>query len=246
MAKEKSASKISNIFQKYQNPLKFLNNCQIENMLSQALRGNDIRLQIAYSLMEKSEPIFNVCLQKRISGVNERNWDITPIEDSDIAKEQADTVKRMFVKCDTRNEDGLTSAIRHLCNASFRGRAATKAFINEDGDLFFKNLENWNFIFINDKPYWNPNAEMTYELTDRLETEKFLAENGIVQIPKDEICYVIEQNPVDWAGIGIYLRCCVANDQWSRCVEKYGIPPIIITAPDGTPETDFDKFNYRA
>lgn len=41
-------------------------------------------------------PIFTICLNKRIAGVLGRSWDIIPLDESDQAKAQAETVKRMF------------------------------------------------------------------------------------------------------------------------------------------------------
>lgn len=65
-------------------------------------------------------------------------------------------------------------------------------------------------------------------------------------IPADEICYVVDDKPLDWIGITIYLRQLVGETAWARFVEKQGIPQVIITVPEGTPETDLEKWNYRA
>jgi hypothetical protein len=67
-------------------------------------------------------------------------WDIVPLNESNEAKKQAEVVKKIFLECDTRNEDGLTDAIRHLVMATFRGRAAIKPFFTEDNKLILKQL----------------------------------------------------------------------------------------------------------
>ena len=61
--------------------------------------------------MEKSAPIFSICINKRIAGVLNRKWDIVPIDESEEAKNQADIVKKMFVKSDLKNEDGLMEVL---------------------------------------------------------------------------------------------------------------------------------------
>ena len=243
MAKDKSSTKISNIWTKMSNPLQYLNSSQIENMLSQSRYGDDIRLQVAYQEIEKNTPIFSACINKRIAGVQGRSWDIVPDNDSEEAKLQAQNVKKMFKLSDTQVEDNLTDAIRHLTLGTFRGRSAVKPFISDDGRLFFKKLDNWNFLRVNNKNFWNPKIEHTL----KYDSENLTIEgDGIVEIPKDEICYVLDDKPLDWIGITIYLRQLVGEETWARFIEKQGIPQVIITTPDGTPETDLQKWNYRA
>ena len=62
----------------------------------------------------------------------------------------------------------------------------------------------------------------------------------------DEVCWVKSTNPVDIPGIQIYLRQLVGEEQWARFVEKQGIPQILITAPEGTPDSALDVWNQRA
>lgn len=238
MARKLSPDKILNIFSKYSNPLRYLNNDRIESMLQTARYGNDVVLQLAYSEMEKETPIFSACINKRIAGVQSRKWDIVPIDDSNDAKLQAEQIKKVFEEADNSVEDNLTDAIRHLTLASFRGRAAIKPFI-VGGKLVLKRLHNWNFVRHNNVNYWNPKNEIGFydANMDKLDLQT---------IPADEICYVVDDKPLDWIGITIYLRQLVGETAWARFVEKQGIPQVIITVPEGTPETDLEKWNYRA
>ena len=144
---------------------------------------------------------------------------------------------------DNQVEDNLTDAIRHLTLGTFRGRSAVKPFITDDGKLLFKKLDNWNFLRVNNRNYWNPKIEHTLKYDNESLT---LEGDGIVEIPKDEICYVIDDKPLDWIGITIYLRQLVGEETWARFIEKQGIPQVIITTPEGTPDTDLQKWNYRA
>ena len=235
--------KVSDIWTRWTNPLRSLSQAEIDRLLENARLGNDIRLQLAYYEIERSTPIFSACISKRLSGMQNRQWAITKLEESDEAEAQRKTVQAMFDKADTRNEDGLSEALRHLDMATFRGRAAVKPFFTEKGDLFFKKLENWNFIRYNGKNYWNPEATPTALANiDKASFEGL----GLVEIPEDEIAYLVDDKCLDWCGISIYLRQLVGEENWARAVEKFGIPQVLITTPEGTPDTSLDQWNWRA
>ena len=159
MAKTSTNFKLVNAFATAFNPLRGLTQSGINALIENVRRGNDVRLQVAFAAMEQVTPIFGICLNKRLNGITNRQWDIIPVNDSAESKAQADSVKRMFLKSDTRNLDGLTEALRHLGIASFRGRSCVKPFIDDNGDLYFKKVQNWNTLEWNDKLYWNPTAD---------------------------------------------------------------------------------------
>lgn len=169
-----------------------------------------------------------------------REWDIVPIEDTTIAKSQAKTIKDILLKSDKMNEDGLTDAIRHLVMAVFRGRSAIKPFFNQNGDLLFKKLNNWNVLYWNGKFYWNPSSEQVGWL------DQGVAVPGVIEIPNGEICQLTDDMPIDLPGLMLYLRQLVGEEQWARFVEKSGIAQVVITAPEGTPATELDVWNFRA
>jgi hypothetical protein len=163
-----------------------------------------------------------------------------PLDESQEAKKQAEIIKKLFLDCDTRNEDGLTDAIRHLCMSTFRGRAAIKPFFTDDDKLILKPLNNWNFLAFNNNLYWNPSCETIGWLNSNELPQ------GIVELPKDEVCYLINERPIDNCGLVIYLRQLVGEEQWSRWVEKTGIPQVVLTAPEGTPDEALELWNRRA
>ena len=228
-------SKALNAWEISMNPLRNLTSDQIEWMLDLARHGNDVRLQTAFYQMERTMPIFSVCIQKRTSGVLSRKWKITPIDDTKDALSQANEVQRIFDECDMLNENGLTEAIKHLCLSTFRGRSCVKPFI-EDGKLIFKPIQNWNILDHNGVMYWNPDISFeSYPLDANLEV-----------IPNSEVICIRENFPIDIPGMQIYLRQLVGEQQWARFVEKQGIPQILITAPEGTPDNALDVWNQRA
>lgn len=231
--------KVENAWATTMNPLRGLTQSGIKNLVEQLKYGNDIRLQVAFKEIEQNTPIFGICINKRLAGITSRNWDIVPMDESEDAKNQAEVVKQMFKKSDTRNLDGLTEALRHLGMASFRGRAVVKPFINDNNELYFRTIENWNTLEWNNHIYWNPTANQMINFTSEIK-------NTLQELSEDEIIWVKEERPIDIPGLQIYLRQLVGEEGWARATEKYGVAQVIITAPDGTPDTDLDKWNSRA
>lgn len=127
---------------------------------------------------------------------------------------------------DTRNDDGLTDCMNHLALGAFRGRSVVKPFVDEYG-LRFKKLENWNVLEWSNRLFWNPDAEQGILPKD----------SELVELPRHEVMCLNYENPVDVPGIQIYLRQLVGEQQWARFVEKQGIPQVLLTAPEGTPDT---------
>lgn len=230
-----NASKVSHAWDKMLNPLRNLNSTQIEHMLELAKYGNDVKLQLAFWQIERTMPVFSVCLQKRIAGITSRKWDIQPVDQTEEAVAQANRVKRIFEVSDTRNNDGLTDALMHMAKASFRGRSCVKPFVDEHG-LRFKKLDNWNVLEWANKLYWNPDAEQG----------KLPKDGHFEEVSYEEIICLDYENPIDIPGIQIYLRQLVGEQQWARFVEKQGIPQVLLTTPEGTPDTALDQWTQRS
>lgn len=221
------------------NPLRGLTKPQIDQMFDQIKYGNDARLQLAFYEMERVMPVYGVVISKRLSGITNRKWDIEKLTDTPEAETQKQAVKKMFLKSDTRNTDGLTDCIRHLGLASFRGRSGVKPFIDKDGNLYFKKIQNWNMLEYGGNVYFNEDPTVFKCLNT-------VNNSPLPLIPKDEICCVFDERPIDIPGILIYLRQLVGEENWARSVEKYGIAQVVITAPDGTPESNYNKWLNRA
>lgn len=231
--------KVANVFSKLFNPLRSLTKPQIERMVTNWHHGDDVRMQMVFSEIETQSSIYQVCINKRTAGVVNREWDILPEDESAEATAQAEAVKKVFRRADRRNEDGLTEAMKHLVMSAFRGRSAVKPFFDQDGNLFFKKLNNWNVLRYNGRFYWNPSSE---------EVGWFDAETPprVTPLPEYEICYLTNDMPIDVPGLMLYLRQLVGEEQWSRFVEKQGIPQVVLNTPEGTPDTALALWNQRA
>lgn len=231
-------SKVTNAWQLYANPLARLTQWEIKRLINSLRFGNDIRLQIAFYDIERLCPLFGICIDKRQAGLLKRKWKILPLDTSDAAKAQAEAVEKVFRKSDTRNRDGLTSAIQQLALGAFRGRSCVKPFIN-DSELVFLPVQNWNTLFYNGKLYWNPNASEEYCFNNGVPSE-------LQELTEDEVCWLNYERPIDLPGLDVYLKLMIGEDNYARAVEKYGIPPIVVTPPEGTSDTLLNEWTSRA
>lgn len=238
MAVNTSINKVCNVFSKMFNPLRTLTKPQIERMINDSHHGDDTRMQMVFSQIEVQSPIYQVCISKRTAGVLDRAWDITPRDETPEAEKQTKAVKDVFLRCDSRNEDGLTDALKHLCMSAFRGRSAIKPFF-VNGELLLKKLYNWNVLEYQNNLYWNPSSEPVGWFDADTPPQ-------VIPLPKSEVCWLQDSLPIDIPGLMVYLRQLVGEEQWARFVEKQGIPQIIIEAPEGTPDQNLDQWNYRA
>ena len=235
--------KIKNASEYFYNPLAQLTQADIDNLFLQARIGNDAQLQYVYSLIEKHIHIYNVCIKNRLSGIQERKWEVVALDTNDSKSvEQAKVINDIFLDSDTRNEDGLTDAINHLAMYAFRGRSCVKSFF-KDNKLYFKSLDNWNILYKNGDLYFNPQLK-GYFSTDYNNDVKYV---DLVKVENPyEVTYITEDLPIDVCGLNIYLRDAVGEYNWARAIEKYGIAQILIKAAEGTPESSFAQLANRA
>lgn len=238
-------AKNNQIFNKLQklalsiNPLKNLSSSDIESLQQQSRNGNDIRLQMAYAEMEKITPIFSICIERRISEILNRGWKIVPLIDGDESLETTNQKTRLeyILKKSDLTKNGITDAIRHLGLYAFRGRSIVKPFLNED-DIEFIPVDNTHCVKdLKDNYYWIDDANLFLTPDDFSNYKK---------IPETEIIAISTDKPIDYAGLLIYLRQSIGELQWSRVIEKIGVPPVILTAPEGTTDGQFAQFTQRA
>lgn len=234
--KEDNIVKVADVWQRNVNPLRNLTSQDIEHMLEQASRGNDVRLQMCFELLEKSAPIFGICIKKRLAGISSRKWDVVPIDTkSSAAFAQAQKAKEMLETADGKVIDNFSEAIEWLSMSAFRGRSAMKPFVHEDGTLSFKKIMPWHLLMKENKLYWNPDGSST-----------IVDPSSLQEVPFNEVCLTLDGHPVDWPGITVYLRQLVGETKWAQFIERQGIPQVVLEAPDGTPDTALEEWTRRA
>ena len=84
--------KVTNAWTHWTNPLRSLTTVEIEHLLDNARLGDDVKLQLAYYEIERNTPVFSVCISKRLAGMQNRQWAITTLDNSDAAKAQQEVV----------------------------------------------------------------------------------------------------------------------------------------------------------
>lgn len=242
MAIKKNAAHAASAWQTSVNPLRGITSRQIDQLLDQARRGNETRLQEAYVEMEKTMPIMVVSIQRRTGGLLAKDWKIAVRSaqrmkgfDENLAKEQAAYLEMVYGDSEER---GLHAAIQHMAMAMFRGYSALKPDYGADGDtLSFELLDNWNLCRdAKGNFYWNPDADTT----------KIAGDEGILAIPEGEIVGLNFPYPIDMPGMQIYLRQLIGEEQWARATEKYGVAQVILTAPQGIGDDKIGEYAQRA
>ena len=217
--------KVADVWAQCINPLYGLTQRDIECMLETARLGNDTTLQIAYELIEQTMPIFGICIDKRVSQLTDLSWH--------VEGPAAEKIEKALRECDAKQAfDSVQNAIEHLALYSFRGRSCVKPFWGRDG-LRLKTLNNWNVLLKNNRLYWNPEALMAPGAQ-------------LQEIPEEEILFCTAKRAIDLPGILIYLRQNVGETRWAQFVERQGIPQVLLTAPEGTPDTALGAWTMRA
>ncbi|MEG2614402.1 MAG: DUF935 family protein [Alistipes sp.] len=216
------------------NPLRNLSIAKAQMIFDAARNGNDVRLQWIYANMEQADPTLMICSERRSGALVDLDWTIRPkksrVKNSNndtLADEQCACLESAFANAEDNN---LFPAIEHLATAFFRGHAHISPRWNADGTslLGFECFDAWNFcrdILLN-KWYWNPSASESIDFS-RLQ-----------QIPENELCTLVRSRHVDYPAMSIYLRNALGEHAWGQFLERYGVPPVIITMP---PELDPDK-----
>lgn len=153
-------------------------------------------------------------------------------------------MRDIFNRSDELSENNLTDAFRKLQSGAFRGRAYVKPFFDPSTKVLrWKPVENWNILRAYGRNWWNPDANEPLAYGSQDDWTRGM---GLVEIPDSEVCYTTYPNPVDLPGVTVYLRQMVGETKWAQIVERRGNPQVVLTAPDGTPDSALGLWNQRA
>lgn len=212
------------------NPLTRLSLRVAQNIYDSARTGAFTRLQYIYSEVERTDPILLLCVERRLSALSSLGWRISLNDDSAEANRQKEVLENLL-----NTADNLSDAIEHLGLAFFRGFSFAAPFM-KDGRLSFALPPTWEFNRSLDGTWWhNPLA---------IEG----GPGGEGQNPFDpcNVLFIERKRPVDYPALALFIRRDVAEDQWGRFIDRYGIPPVILEMPPVTNELDADKFAEAA
>ena len=205
------------------NPLRGLSIRQAENIYDAARGGTYALLHLLYSEIEKTDPVLLTCVERRAAALAGLGWkaDTVAGADAGLAKEQSAAIGELIAGIGNFEE-----ALEHLDGGFFRGFAHAEPVHGPDGSVRSLLLpESWNFCRAPGTGawWWNPDA---------LTAEPGMG--GMAEIPSGRLVTVCRPRAIDYPALSIYLRCALAERDWGRFVERYGLPPAILTAPANT------------
>jgi hypothetical protein len=212
------------------NPLTRLSLRAAQSIYDTARGGGYTRLQYVYAEIEKTDPTLFTCVDRRLSALSALGWRVV----ANVEGAQAEAQKK-------RLEDmldgavGLSAAIEHMGLAFFRGFSFCEPYMR-DGRLAFNCPPSWEFNRSPDGTWWhNPLAD---------EGEPGGA--GQTAFDPEAVIHIERVRAVDYPALALYLRHEVAEDQWGRFLERYGIPPVILEMPPLTQPGDAERFAQTA
>lgn len=224
------------------NPLRHLTLQQAQMIFDAARRGCDARLQWIYQNIEEVDPTLMICAERRASALVDLDWTTRtkPARrfkdyDEKLAEEQAAFLSYAYGQAEDSN---LFPAIEHLSTAFFRGHAHVAPVYSEDGMSLkgFQLLNAWNLTRnIKDNTWhWNPNADETVETAN------------LDLLPREEVVHFVRSRHIDYPAMAIHLRTTLGEKVWGQFLERYGIPPVIVTMPQDIDPNQVEKFAAAA
>ncbi|MBO7223798.1 MAG: DUF935 family protein, partial [Kiritimatiellae bacterium] len=216
------------------NPLRNLTITEARNIYDAARRGNYARLQYLYDQVERADPVLLTCVERRASALASLGWQIVKGRGhNDAAAEAQINAVERFID----GIDNLSETIEHLSLAFFRGFSHCLPVWTAQGYVaHIDKLNSWNFCRNVETGtwHWNEGADSVLEPWD------------LPAIPKCELITVERPRAIDYPALSIFLRHNLAESDWGRFLERYGIPPCTITMPDNISPAEVQAFQEAA
>ena len=212
------------------NPLTRLSLRAAQGIYDTARGGGYTRLQYIYAEIEKTDPTLFTCVDRRLSALSALGWRVVANVEGAAAEAQKKRLEEML-----DGAVGLSAAIEHMGLAFFRGYSFCEPYMR-DGRLAFNCPPSWEFNRSPDGTWWhNP-----------LVLEGDAGGEGQTAFDPEAVIHIERVRAVDYPALALYLRHEVAEDQWGRFLERYGIPPVILEMPPLTQPGDADRFAQAA
>ena len=221
------------------NPLWQIDAKRAQTIYDWARRGNFSQLQFLYNEIENCDATFLTCVTRRCSAIAELDWRIVRSNERLNRKADEGLVKAQieFLEESVAKIDNLPDAFEHLALSAFRGFSVLNTHFGVDGmPNHLECLDHWNICYDRSerKWLWNPDAS-SY-------AEPSATDGKMTVLPPDDTIVVARKRQIDWPALMIFLRISVGERDWSRFLETYGLPPVIITMPDLTSEKEVNEY----
>jgi hypothetical protein len=212
------------------NPLTRLSLRAAQGIYDTARGGGYTRLQYIYAEIEKTDPTLFTCVDRRLSALSALGWRVVANVEGTKAEAQKKILEKML-----DGAVGLSAAIEHMGLAFFRGYSFCEPYMR-DGRLAFNCPPSWEFNRSPDGTWWhNP-----------LVVEGDAGGEGQTAFDPEAVIHIERVRAVDYPALALYLRHEVAEDEWGRFLERYGIPPVILEMPPLAQPGDADRFAQAA
>ena len=225
------------------NPLWNISSRQAQAIYDFARSGNYAQLEYLYNEIENCSPVFSVCVTRRCGALSELDWKVvrsderlTRNADEGLVKEQTEFLETAIARI-----DNLPEALEHFALAAFRGFSIASVWRGSDGmPTHLECLDHWNICrdLRNGTWLWNPGAVSFVNPT--------LSSDGMQAIPPEDSIAITRKRQIDWPAMKIFLRESIGERDWGRCLETYGLPPVIVTMPEFTSQEDQDAYEAAA
>ena len=224
------------------NPLRGMTSQRMQNLYDASRSGDTVHLQWLYNEIEKVDPTLLICAQRRRGALASLDWTIkTRSErrvrgfDAKLAEEQSAALEAAFGDAEMAN---FNDAVEHLAGAFFRGFAHILPVWSADGLSIkrFETLDQWNFCrdIQTGTWYWNPEANAYTDYS------------SCRPIPDGEVVTMVAPYHIDYPAMTIYLRSAVGEKGWAKFIERFGIPPCILTLPSDIPNDQIGEWRRAA
>ena len=238
-----------NKFRDTMNPQRGLTIQKAVGWFEAAQRGEMAEIQWAFAApwtgLEVADPTLLVLIERRVSALQEMDWDIKIATDGSgqplapdlqrLAEDQAGVARSALDRI-----DNLYAAIEHLELAAFRQYAHLQP-INSNGTPTLE-AERFNVLpqvnFVRDGSqgdwFWNPDARAT--------SFRSLGEERRVDLKRDLIIYREVSRFINRFALIKHIRTMLSDKDWDGFIEIFGIPSWIITGPQGMTEQQKQEF----
>lgn len=220
------------------NPLMGLSIRQAQNIYDCARMGNYALLQFIYSEIEAADPVLMICVERRTSALAGLGW--RAVANQGAGDDALAEAQRQFIEDAASKIDNLSEAIEHLGGAFFRGFAHLAPVRDETGAIVHLEMPNsWNFCKDNETGawLWNPEAICAGAASAGFDMQP---------IPPEELVTIERRRAIDYPALAVYIRHALAERNWGRFLERYGIPPCILIMPELSDPNMSAKFQQAA